>query len=365
MTNTANSLGEARDLRIFVASPGDVWQERDIVSNIVTPEIRRVFTYEDVEGLPRPRLSNVDAVRWETHTWPDVGIDAQDVINKQIGDFDVFVGIMWKRFGTPTKRGDSGTGEEFERAYNLQKKYGKPYLMFYFRTEPFYAESLSELSQFRKVLMFRQKLTNRGVYFFQYASPLEFERQVREHLMRRVFHSYGRIPVEGEVAAAGRGQEPKVLPYRKPGESTVAKRKIFLAYSREDLERVKHVYSLLRAAGYEPWLDVENLLPGQQWMQEIRRALESADIVLVFLSKASSGKRAGYLSKEIRIALEEWNKIAVGGPSYIIPVRLDPVEPLNEELMHIQWVDLFQEGGEVQLIKALGYALQEPRPSHA
>ena len=93
-----------RKIRVFVGSPGDVPQERNIVSTVVDELSRSVATF-----IP----AQLEAVRWETHAWPDVGDDAQDVINREIGDYDVFVGLMWKRFGTPTKRAKSGTGEEF------------------------------------------------------------------------------------------------------------------------------------------------------------------------------------------------------------------------------------------------------------
>jgi len=29
-----------------------------------------------------------------------MGRDAQDVVNQQIGEYDIFVGIIWKRMGT-------------------------------------------------------------------------------------------------------------------------------------------------------------------------------------------------------------------------------------------------------------------------
>ena len=98
-------------MRVFIASPGDVAEERDIASHVVG-ELNRVFA-----GSLGVEL---EAVRWETHASPDVGVDAQDVVTRQIGDFDVLVGIMWRRFGTPTRRSRSGTGEEFERAYLTQ-----------------------------------------------------------------------------------------------------------------------------------------------------------------------------------------------------------------------------------------------------
>ena len=40
--------------------------------------------------------------------------DPQDVVNRQIGEYDLFVGILWNRMGTPTAVATSGTEEEFQ-----------------------------------------------------------------------------------------------------------------------------------------------------------------------------------------------------------------------------------------------------------
>ena len=56
----------------------------------------------------------IESKKWEKDVFPAFGEDSQDVINKQIGtDYNIFVGIMWKKFGTPTSRAESGTEEEF------------------------------------------------------------------------------------------------------------------------------------------------------------------------------------------------------------------------------------------------------------
>ena len=34
---------------------------------------------------------------------PAFGSEPQEVVNKQIQDYDIFVGILWHRIGTPTK----------------------------------------------------------------------------------------------------------------------------------------------------------------------------------------------------------------------------------------------------------------------
>ena len=64
-----------------------------------------------------PHGLDLELVRWETHVRPGIAADAQAVVNPQIGPYDLFIGILWNRFGTPTGRAESGTREEFDQAY--------------------------------------------------------------------------------------------------------------------------------------------------------------------------------------------------------------------------------------------------------
>src|SRR6266851_5867205 len=77
---------------------------------------------------------------------------------------------------------------------------------------------------------------------------------------------------------------------------------VFLCHSSSDKQAVRKLQSQLRAAGFEPWLDEENLLPGQDWEREIKRAVRTSDVVLVCLSKSIN--KAGYLQREIRDVLD-------------------------------------------------------------
>ena len=127
----------------------------------------------------------LDLIRWETHAWPGFGADAQDVINREIEPGDIFIGIMWRRIGTPTARAISGTVEEFERAYELWLRTGRPTLMLYFKTEAFYP-TLDELTQFRSVLEFKQLLRDKGALYWEYDRADEFETTVYRHLYKEV-----------------------------------------------------------------------------------------------------------------------------------------------------------------------------------
>ncbi|WP_462074860.1 hypothetical protein [Nitrospira sp. CMX1] len=59
------------------------------------------------------------------------------MINDQIGEYDIFIGIMWRRFGTPTGVAGSGTEGEFRIAYKRWQENPQIALMFYFCQEPF------------------------------------------------------------------------------------------------------------------------------------------------------------------------------------------------------------------------------------
>ncbi len=79
--------------------------------------------------------------------------------------------------------------------------------------------------------------------------------------------------------------------------------RVFLAYAKEDRAEVKKLYTDLHNAGFEPWMDHEKLLPGQNWCRAIERAIELADFIVICFSRRSVGKR-GFFQSELRYALD-------------------------------------------------------------
>lgn len=166
-----------RTIRVFVASPGDVQRERDSLLGVIN-EINRALD----ALVPRSAI-RLELVRWETDAFPEMG-RAQAVINKQIGAYDIFIGILWKRFGTPTGKASSGTEEEFQIAYRRWNKYGKPIILFYFNNSAIAPpRSLEDVEQLRRVVEFRQELALKGLTW-EYESDALFMNTVRPHLTR-------------------------------------------------------------------------------------------------------------------------------------------------------------------------------------
>lgn len=126
--------------------------------------------------------------------------------------------------------------------------------------------------------------------------------------------------------------------------------KVFLCHGIEDKPSVRLLYNKLLAEGLTPWLDEEDLLPGQDWRFEISKAVRDSDVVLVCLSTNSVSKK-GFINKEIAFALDAAD-YRPQGQIFLIPVRLDACE-VPDRLSTWQWVDLFREDGYGRLITAL------------
>jgi hypothetical protein len=121
-----------------------------------------------------------ELIRWETHTHPAFGGDPQTIINDQLGeDYDIFIGILWSRFGTPTPRALSGTAEEFNRAVSRTQN-GRPDVMIYFKDAPI-APSKIDAQQLNRVAEFKQSLANSGL-FSVFEDSLSFQSSLRAHL---------------------------------------------------------------------------------------------------------------------------------------------------------------------------------------
>lgn len=127
--------------------------------------------------------------------------------------------------------------------------------------------------------------------------------------------------------------------------------RVFLCHSSEDKATVRQLYRRLRSDGFDPWLDEENLLPGQDWHLEIQKAVRSAHVVLVCLSQGSITK-AGYVQREIKYALDVADE-QPEGTIFLIPVKLEECQ-VPTRLGRWQWLNLHGSGGYERLIQALG-----------
>ena len=129
---------------------------------------------------------------------------------------------------------------------------------------------------------------------------------------------------------------------------------VFISYAREDHETAKKLFHDLRDYGFDPWLDTEKLLPGQRWKPAIRRAIRQSTYFIALLSESSVGKK-GFVQRELRQALEVLEELP-DHEIFLIPARIEDCEPTFEQLIELNWVDLFPDynQGLPKILNVLG-----------
>jgi hypothetical protein len=131
---------------------------------------------------------------------------------------------------------------------------------------------------------------------------------------------------------------------------------VFLSYAHNDADSAEalRLYEKLTAAGYPVWFDEKVLLVGQNWKNEIARAIRDSSAFIALISGNSVDHR-GYVQKELRLALDVQSEIPAN-QIYLLPVRIADVPLKEPQLTDLHRLDLFRdrEAGISQLLKAIG-----------
>lgn len=126
--------------KVMIASPGDVNDERSIIREVLSEWNAANSEMRKIVLLP---------VAWETHSCPEMGDRAQAIINKQLKNCDILIGVFWTRIGTATGKYQSRTVEEIQEHIHADKL-----VMLYFSSKPVNPDvanrdQYSELTKFR------------------------------------------------------------------------------------------------------------------------------------------------------------------------------------------------------------------------
>ncbi|MEO8358199.1 MAG: hypothetical protein ABI621_20020 [Chloroflexota bacterium] len=175
-------------IRIFVASPNDVADERSRLSLVIDKLNKGLADY----------LGIILEMKEWSDVVPNMG-RGQQVIFDQIPvvTWDIMIGILWNRYGMPAggkSPTESGTHEEFNAAYESWHETGKPRIMFYRCVRPVKESLLTDSNAKKQIDTFFKEFEtggkNQGLYR-TYDSQEEFERLIRDHIEKLLveFHS--------------------------------------------------------------------------------------------------------------------------------------------------------------------------------
>ncbi len=202
--------------RIFIASPGDLNEERQLFPEIL----------EKVNRIKAKSMGMLlEPVGWED-TLPGSGRRPQEMINEDLKTCDLIVMLLWKRWGSETGKYSSGFEEEYELACSEEKE-----IWLYFRSIP--DDMLADAGpQLKKVLKFRDKIEkDKKIFYKRY----EDEHGWKELLMDNLCSWLDDLPLE-------------TFEMEKLGEYKTKIEELEKELSKKENEQVEIAYDLSKEA---------------------------------------------------------------------------------------------------------------------
>ena len=197
-------------LRAFLASPGDLQEERKAVHDAVV-EFNEAWA--DELGY------QIELVVWKD-TAASFG-RPQYLINQDVDRCDLFIGMIWKRWGTPPNNDGkftSGFHEEFERSIDRRKQGETPEISLFFKeiSEELRADPGEDL---KRVLKFQETIiAEKKILFQTFVEVRELEVLVRKCISAYVIR----------VKAADTSSEPDEVRAKRaqsePGKAEVERK---------------------------------------------------------------------------------------------------------------------------------------------
>lgn len=133
---------------------------------------------------------------------------------------------------------------------------------------------------------------------------------------------------------------------------------VFLAHNSADKDAVRRVGEQLESLGVRPWIDSEQIRPGQSFQDEIQAAIGQVRSVAVFLGKTGLGK---WQLLEVKAALSR----CVDSGIPVIPVLLPGVSSVPSSLPFLSewhWVK-FTKVDETAAVYRLAWGITGKKPS--
>ena len=163
-------------LKVFISCPGDVDEERQIIREVCKSISNVTCKVKNIEVKP---------IDYKENIIPQItGKEAQEIINDQLEKeaYDIYIGIMWHRFGDPLSIGETPTENEFNIALDLYNNSGSPLIQFYFKGSEYEPTNDYEKDQVKKVASFKSKIQDLGLYK-GFQESLKFQESVNEFIL--------------------------------------------------------------------------------------------------------------------------------------------------------------------------------------
>lgn len=158
--------------RLFLSSPGGLDEHRQVVRDVVAN--MNMHSRETNQPI-------IQVVEWPISIAAATSGYSQGAINEQTLTYDILLCLFSHRIGTPTPRANSGTEEEFDRAYESRLLRNDKQIIVLFADLPCRPSDIDP-HQLVLVNTFRQKLERLGVLYQTYGDLATLAQQLATSL---------------------------------------------------------------------------------------------------------------------------------------------------------------------------------------
>ena len=176
---------EYEEIKIFLSCPEDIVKAgiKDVVEKVIEEDN---IHFKKLFGI------SLDLIHWKKNVYLGKGNPrVQDRINeKLIKNCDIYLGILWTRFGSPpgpNQEGmsySSGTEEEFY----LAKSLGKVLWFLFYRYPPH--KNKTDPEQLNKVKKFKEELKKEQIWYAEFSKEDELRKLLKENVSNFIEEKY-------------------------------------------------------------------------------------------------------------------------------------------------------------------------------
>lgn len=185
-------------IRVFLAYISDVEPEVNVVKDIV----------ESINHSHESLGTDLDLITWKDV--PEEFGNPQEKINPLVDKCDVFVGLIWKKWGTPTGQSDCGFKEEFEIAEKRYNETRQPTILLYAKTVNEQEIGDGEKESFKRVKEFKDEIVNKQKGFLKsFDTTDQWKEIIRGRLTQYVVDKHvsvskgSTVPQNSQAVSAG------------------------------------------------------------------------------------------------------------------------------------------------------------------
>ncbi|WP_414566105.1 MULTISPECIES: GUN4 domain-containing protein [unclassified Anabaena] len=137
---------------------------------------------------------------------------------------------------------------------------------------------------------------------------------------------------------------------------------VFLAHNTEDKPQVRKIAQELKLRNLKPWLDEEQIRPGQIFQVEIQKAIQNSKTAVIFIGKKGLGR---WQEKELPALYGQF--VQAKNITIVIPVLLPGVDKIPQDLLFLaqhHWVSFTNGIADEHALSLLEHGIRGESPEH-